>query len=418
MTGLIQSSFLLLAMLSLAFDCSAQTTELPSSRLPVKQIGLDRANALTQLSPEELSQGWLTLFDNISDFGWHPMNNANWKFLDGEIRVDQGDVGLLRTSAQFDDFELRLEVKADHRTNSGVFFRTSPRPTDPAGDCFEFNIANRLDSPFPTGSLVGRVACKQDFDVSGWTKVYIRADGNRIQAWINDEQTCDYLAPLGKELGRGYIGLQYNSGMVAFRNIRIRPLMRASLKLDGDLSQWNASQTRQSKFTVDASRPSPELQIHGGSGQLETKQQFADFIFSMQCRTGGSGMNGGVFFRCIPGDYMNGYESQIHNQFMDGDRTKPVDCGTGGIFRRVNARLVNAEDEAWFSKTIIACGPNISIWVNGLQVTDWTDRRKPDPNPRKGLRLEAGSIIFQGHDPATDIRIRELKVQELNKRTR
>ena len=65
---------------------------------------------------------------------------------------------------------------------------------------------------------------------------------------------------------------------------------------------------------------------------------------------------------------MNGYESQIHNGFKDEDRSKPVDCGTGGIFRRIDARIVAANDLEWFYKTVIADGAHIATWVNGHQV--------------------------------------------------
>ena len=113
---------------------------------------------------------------------------------------------------------------------------------------------------------------------------------------------------------------------------------------------------------------------------------------------------------------MNGYESQIHNGFQDGDRRKPVDCGTGGIFRRVDARLVVANDQKWFNKTVIADGAHIATWVNGYQVVDWVDDRAPDQNPRKGLRLEPGTIMIQGHDPTTDISFRNIQIAELTAR--
>jgi hypothetical protein len=370
------------------------------------------------LTEAEVREGWLSLFDGQSTFGWHAMNEANWQIEAESITVDQGTVGLIRTSTQFDDFDLQLEIKADPRTNSGIFFRTSPRPIDPTGDCFEFNIASPLDSPFPTGSLVGRVACKHNFDLSDWTKVRIVADGDRILGWINGIQTCDYRAAPDKELGRGYLGLQYNSGKVAFRNIRILPLSVPPLTLDPALSQFQTAETRLSKFSVDTKTEPVELHIFGGPGQLETRRQFADFIYQLQCRTGKPGMNSGIFFRCVPGAFMNGYESQIQNQIQGQDRSKPVDCGTGGVFRRSAARFVNADDEQWFAMTIVACGPNISTWVNGVQVADWTDRRSLDPNPRKGRRLEAGTIILQGHDPGTDMRLREIKVRELKTRIR
>ena len=110
---------------------------------------------------------------------------------------------------------------------------------------------------------------------------------------------------------------------------------------------------------------------------------------------------------------MNGYESQIQNLFKNNDPSQPVDCGTGGIFRRANARRVNAVDQTWFTKTIIATGPHVSVWVNGYQVTDWSDTRKPDRNPRRGLRLEKGSSIFQGHDPTTDILLKNIRAKEI-----
>ncbi len=36
---------------------------------------------------------------------------------------------------------LHVEFKAAKRTNSGVFLRTPLKPTDPAKDCYELNIA-------------------------------------------------------------------------------------------------------------------------------------------------------------------------------------------------------------------------------------------------------------------------------------
>ena len=58
----------------------------------------------------------------------------------------------------------------------------------------------------------------------------------------------------------------------------------------------------------------------------------------------------------------------------------------------------------------------MAAWVNGYQVSDWVDRRKPNKNPRRGLRLEPGTIMIQGHDPTTDLLFRNLRISELPKR--
>lgn len=79
-------------------------------------------------------------------------------------------------------------------------------------------------------------------------------------------------------------------------------------------------------------------------------------------------------------------------------------------------RKVVANDFEWFWKTIHADDNHMAVWVNGRQVNDWTDRRKPNANPRRGLRLEAGTIQFQGHDPTTDISFRDIGIAELPER--
>ncbi len=363
------------------------------------------------LDEVDTQAGWLSLFDGESLFGWKAVTEANWSVEEGEIRVSDGERGLLRTTTQFDDYELLLEFKSGPQTNSGIFLRTSPNPRNPAKDCYELNIASRLDHPFPTGSLVDRADTDLDFASEQWHQVRVLADGPRIKVWIDDQKTVDYVDP--SPLGRGYIGLQLNTGFCAFRNIRLKPVNLETIPLSDELTAWNLDRRQQSVFSVT---PNQELNISNGPGQIESKQQFGDFVFSMRCQTQAEGLNSGVFFRSIPGELMNGYESQIQNQFKNQDRTDPVDCGTGGIFRRVNARRVNANDQEWFAKTIMATGPHVAVWVNGYQVTDWTDQRAPDPNPRRGRRLEPGTIIFQGHDPTTHILIKDIKVRELSAR--
>ncbi|HEX3726174.1 MAG TPA: DUF1080 domain-containing protein, partial [Pirellulales bacterium] len=121
----------------------------------------------------------------------------------------------------------------------------------------------------------------------------------------------------------------------------------------------------------------------------------------------------GVFFRSIPGEFQNGYELQVQNGFKDGDRTRPVDFGTGAIYRRQPARKVVGDDYRWVAMTLVAAGDHIASWVDGYQVTDWTDTRAADKNPRKGLRTAPGTFIIQGHDPTTDLSFRNLRVEEL-----
>ena len=371
------------------------------------------------LTEEQIQDGWISLFDGRSLYGWKKVSGARWSVskTSQELRVgkpgksaSESERGLLRTTSQFDDFEMVVDFITSERTNSGIFLRTSPKPRDVNRDCYELNIASPKDHEYPTGSLVGRAKCDLKVTPGQWHRFRIICDGPSIKVWIDDKVAVDYTDP--NPTGRGYIGLQYNSSDAAFRNIALKPLNTGVLFGGKNLDQWNTDNKLESKFEVTKAG---ELQILNGRGQLESKAQFGDFIFSLQCKTNAKRLNSGVFYRCVPGEIMNGYESQIQNGFKK-DRRKPEDCGTGGIFRRVNARRVNADDEKWFTKTVVATGPHVSVWVNGYQVTDWSDTRKPDANPRRGLRLEKGTFQLQGHDPTTDILMKNIRAKEINPR--
>jgi hypothetical protein len=158
-----------------------------------------------------------------------------------------------------------------------------------------------------------------------------------------------------------------------------------------------------------------EISVKDGRGSLESEAQFGDFVLQWECISHAKELNSGIFFRCIPGEITNGYECQIHNGYKDGDRSKPKDFGTGGIYRRIPARKVMADDLVWFQQTLVADGANIACWVNGYPVTAWTDERAPDSNPRNGLRVEPGTLQLQGHDPTTNLSFRNLRAVELAK---
>jgi hypothetical protein len=158
------------------------------------------------------------------------------------------------------------------------------------------------------------------------------------------------------------------------------------------------------------------LRITNGPGQLESEARFADFVLQTEVFVNGKGLNSGIFFRSIPGEYSNGYEFQINNAYRNGDRNQPSDFGTGAFYRRQKARRVVADDFVWFACTLVATGPHLAGWVNGFPVSDWTDVRETHENPREGRRLEAGTLILQGHDPTTDLTFRNLRAVELPRR--
>lgn len=404
--------FLILAISTFA-GCGPKETDVPPNKTDSEEadaidVGENEPAPLPAgvLSSELVEAGWLSLFDGETLFGWEKTGDANFRIEDKTIVVDDGEKCLLLTTTAFADYELHVEFLAAEGANSGVFLHMPGPKADPKTECYELNIAPPTNG-FPTGSFVFREKVEGVPESNEWRAFDITVNGDEVKVKLDGEEILVFTDP--EPLKRGKIGLQHNEGRTAFRNIRLRPLNLEPLFNGKDLAGWNEYPDMDSTFTATEAG---ELHVLNGRGQLETKAEFGDFVMQLECKTNAPRLNSGIFFRCIPGEQMNGYESQIHNGYEGVDRTKPIDTGTGGIFRRQAARVVAADDLQWFGQTIIANGDHFSAWVNGLQVADWTDDRPADANPRKGLRTEAGTIMIQGHDPTTDILFRNLQAAE------
>ena len=391
-------------------DQGASTTKEAPETFEPPSFEVGEAELLAaRLPAEETAQGWVRLFDGQTLFGWEITGEANFRVEDGSIVVDKGKQCLMCSSSTWSDFELKLDFNADATTNSGVFVRTPLDPADVTKDCYEVNIAPD-DNPFPTGSIVKRQ--KVDAEAAGaqtpgeWRTMTIRVEGRKVTIHLGDQLVCSYTD--SSDLAAHRIGLQHNSGRVAFRNLLIRPLGLKPL-LDGELTRWKRYPEMPGKFTINEEG---DLHVQGGLAQLETNDSFGDFFLLAQYKIEDPTTNSGLFFRCIPGDKLMGYECQINNAF-ESSRLSPADCGTGGIFRRQDARIVAGEDGTWSTVLLHAKGNKIGAWVNGLAVSDWEDTRKTDENPRRGRREEAGSIMIQAHDPKTDLLYRNLQIAEI-----
>jgi hypothetical protein len=369
---------------------------------------LAAADEPNTLSPEEIEDGWILLFDGQTDFGWKASTKANWKVADGTISVSEGEKGLLCTTSEFADYVLKVDFRAPRETNSGIFLRTPAVPSDPAADCYELNIADPSVSPFSTGSLVNRQKAAGTVEPGPWHTFTVKAEGGHFTVAVDGRRVLDYVDD--KPLGRGFIGLQFNSGPVAFRNIKLKPLGLENMTNGRDLGGWTVFPGKPSQFSVT---PEGALRVVNGPGQLEWQGQVADFVLQLDIFSAGKHLNSGIFFRNLPGQLWQGYESQVQNGYKNEDRTHPLDCGTGGFYRRQNARKVVPNDFEWFTKTLVVSGDHMAAWINGYQVSDWTDQRPPHENPRQGLRRAAGTIAIQGHDPTTDLSFRKLRIAEL-----
>jgi hypothetical protein len=319
----------------------------------------DEKPIMAGLSPAEVADGWVMLFDGKSTFGWA---------IDGEGKVEDGVLVLGGTKA------------------------TTARPSSEFGKC-DFEIDGVLNAGSPNAA-----------------PFHNKSDDTfpfRVKAGDVARITSAKLKPEG-----------------------LRPLFNGK-----DLTGWKKFEANpvraKSEFTVEDGC----IHLKNGPGDLQTEEQFDNFVLQVECRSNGPHLNSGVFFRCIPGLYQQGYECQIHNHFTpqpvreytieDYDpktnelkskskvKYTAVDFGTGAIYRRVPARGPAANDGEWFTITVVADGRHLATWVNGIQQTDWVDNRPLNDNARNGCRLGKGAISLQGHDKTTDLSFRNIRIAEL-----
>jgi Domain of Unknown Function (DUF1080) len=376
------------------------------------------------LTPTEIADGWILLFDGETLFGWDTGKEeaveatpgdavSKVTTIDGSIVLDRGRHST--SSTPFRYFELQAEYRIVSK---------QPKSTEAAlthylrkGDRAE--ICSSLESG--RSDRWGQLTVRQARDAYFFND---QPDGKRFDGKRSDK---DYhLSQFSFSNTSEAVDAKF-----LLRSIKLRPLELKQLFNGKDLTGWHVFPGKKSTFTVEDSA----IVCKNGPGDLQSDGTYRDFVLQLECKSNGKHLNSGIFFRCKANEYQNGYEAQIHNNFTADPpkqytveeydwqthelwekhkvQSAAVDYGTGAIYRRVPARKAVAKDGEWFTMTIVAQGNHIATWVNGIQQVDWNDDRPRSDNPRTGCRLEAGHISIQGHDPTTDLSFRNIRIAEL-----
>jgi hypothetical protein len=376
------------------------------------------------LTPKEIAEGWILLFDGESTFGWKCAGDI--KANDGVLVVTRGSPATATSTTAFGEFDLQLEYKG-------------------AG-----NLALRT----------GTGQCAAGLGAGDWRTVTMRARRTRPKGVLEVQSSIDHA---DFSFGASAVELVLESpGALEVRNVKLKPIGVESIFNGMDLTGWKLIPGHKSKFSVNEKG---ELTVKDGNGDLQSDGEWADFILQLDIKSNGPHLNSGVFFRSLPGQFWSGYEAQIRNEWVSdvilkdgtkltgsytprGDqgtvqpyreinghwgpvrsparkfplseikevidhRDRPIDYGTGGIYNRQEARKVVSSDHEWFTMTVVAHGNHMATWVNGYQVTDFSDKRPANQSARQGNKVNKGPLSLQGHDPTTDLNFRNIRVAGL-----
>jgi hypothetical protein len=189
--------------------------------------------------------GWITLFDGKDLSAWD--NGAGgapgegWVLEDGAV-VRTKPAGYMWSKQKFGDFVLELEFKTEG--NSGVFFRTG-NPRDCVQTGLEMQVERPANNPgkHSVGALYDALAPSQNAAVAGWNKVVITCQGPKVTIDMNGQRIIDadldkwpqagqnpdgtknkYRTALKDFPREGHVGLQEHGAVVAYRQIRVKPL--------------------------------------------------------------------------------------------------------------------------------------------------------------------------------------------------
>lgn len=189
---------------------------------------------------------WTSLFNGESLEGWTVRGgNAEFRVEGGEIvgasRPNSANTFLV-SEAQFGDFELLVEFKVDPEFNSGIQIRSAIDGGigNQSGRMIGYQVEIDPSSRNYTGGmydegrrgwlypLIDSPAARGAFKPGEWNQMRVRAQGPRIQTWVNGAPVADLFDAVDPA---GHIGLQVHSVgdrtqemQVRFRKIQVRPL--------------------------------------------------------------------------------------------------------------------------------------------------------------------------------------------------
>lgn len=159
---------------------------------------------------------WISLFNENDLTGWFPRGEASWYVKDG-ILIGEDGMGHLYSDAIASDFEAKgmFRISGD-KTNSGFYFRAMPPADNPDGfpRGYEAQICHNQDAHtgwlWKPGKPTGKAFALLTRD-GEWFSYRIKAVGDTIRFWVNDELVMEYY---DDEYSEGHFAIQgHNKGM-------------------------------------------------------------------------------------------------------------------------------------------------------------------------------------------------------------
>ncbi len=179
------------------------------------------------------------LFDGKTFTGWEGNTGSVWRIEDGalvagSLEKKQEKNNFLATERKYGDFELTLKWKLEGTegfVNGGVQFRTVRIPNHHEVSGYQADLGKGYDGALYDESRRKKmlaqpspeVLAKAQKPLGEWNDYRIRAEGKRIQIWLNGVQTVDYTEAEPNIDLTGIIAVQIHGGATSI--VRYKDLM-------------------------------------------------------------------------------------------------------------------------------------------------------------------------------------------------
>ncbi len=177
---------------------------------------------------------WLSLFDGTSLDGWEKVGSEQsvWEVKDGAICGSGPASMLVCTKGPYKNFRYRAEIKINDKGNSGLYFRTTRKPSFTDG--YEAQIDSTHSDPIRTGSLYGmchvyRQLVKPDtwftYELEVRDDVWRGRKMTRIKVSVDGTELYEYL-DFALTFGAGHFAFQQHDpgSKVQIRKVAVLPL--------------------------------------------------------------------------------------------------------------------------------------------------------------------------------------------------
>jgi len=177
---------------------------------------------------------WVSLFDGKTLEGWEKIggDKSMWEVKEGALAGTGEASMLVNTTGPYKNFRYRAEVKINDKGNSGLYFRTTRKPSFTDG--YEAQIDSTHTDPIRTGSLYGMCHVYQQHVKPDTWFVYeleVRDDVwrgravTRIKITIDGNELFEYL-DFAQTFKEGHFAFQqHDPGSYVFiRKVEVQPL--------------------------------------------------------------------------------------------------------------------------------------------------------------------------------------------------